>query len=54
MKSLKIGERKVSYVRFANDIAVLEEDQEGLQISKKMLEEERKKYGANINPKKPR
>jgi exonuclease III len=52
MKGVKIGGRKVSCVRFADDMAVLAEDQKGLEISIKMLEEACKAYGMKVNAKK--
>jgi exonuclease III len=52
MKGVKIGGRTVSCVRFADDMAVLAEDQEDLEISIKRLEEACKAYGMKVNAKK--
>jgi ribosomal protein S10 len=52
MKGVKIGGRKVSCVRFADDMAILAEDQEDLETSVKKLEEACKTYGMKINAKK--
>jgi Reverse transcriptase (RNA-dependent DNA polymerase) len=52
MKGVKIGGRKVSCVRFADDMAVLAEDPKNLEISIKMLEEACKAYGMKVNAKK--
>ena len=52
MKGVQIDGRKVSCVGFADDIAVLVEDQECLEISIKMLEKACNAYGMKINAKK--
>lgn len=49
MRGVKIGGRKVSCVSYADDEAVLAEDQKELEVSIKALEEACKTYGMKGN-----